>query len=128
MKLYRILIPVAGTGLFLLSRIVLKKPEAVAEPVNSINVEPEQTYGGVPLSELSELAKNIYHGIKCTIDQWGYLVFHCKSKRGHQTFRTQMYVDDTGKLINLGGHYPGEWWSQADEFAKQANEKFHFTK
>ena len=31
-----------------------------------------------------------------------------------------------GKLKNLGGHYPGQWWSGADEFSKRANEIFKF--
>ena len=91
-------------------------------------VEPEKLFAGIPLSKLSELAKQIYHGLYCTIDQWGFLVFHSKSNRGHQTFHTQMTLDDAGKLINLGGHYPGQWWSSADEFAKKANEIFEFKK
>ena len=91
-------------------------------------VEPEKLFAGIPLSKLSELAKQIHHGLYCTIDQWGFLVFHSKSNRGHQTFHTQMTLDETGKLINLGGHYPGQWWSSADEFAKKANEVFKFQK
>jgi len=39
-----------------------------------------------------------------------------------------MTLDEAGKLINLGGHYPGQWWSGADEFAKKANEIFTFKK
>ena len=74
------------------------------------------------------MAKQIYHGLYCTIDQWGFLVFHYKSNRGHQTFHAQMTLDDAGKLVNLGGHYPGQWWSGADEFAKKANELFQFKK
>lgn len=99
-------------------------PKVVASAVT----EPEETFGGITLSELNDLAKNIYHGLRCTLDQWGFLVFHSKSNRGHQTFHTQMTLDDAGKLINLGGHYPGQWWSSADEFAKKANELFKFKK
>ena len=90
--------------------------------------EPEQYYKGVPLSKLDELAKQIYHGLHCTIDQWGFLVFHYKSNRGHTILHPQMTLDEAGKLINLGGHYPGQWWSGADEFAKKANEIFTFKK
>lgn len=90
--------------------------------------EPEKVFSGIPLSKLTELAKQIYHGLYCSIDQWGFLVFHHKSNRGHQTFHTQMTLDETGKLINLGGHYPGQLWSSADEFAKKANELFEFKK
>lgn len=80
------------------------------------------------MSKLNELAKQVYHGMSCTIDQWGFLIFHSKSNRGHQLFYTQMKLDEAGKLINLGGHYLGQWWSSADEFAKRANELFIFKK
>ncbi len=80
------------------------------------------------MSKLNELAKQVYHGMSCTIDQWGFLIFHSKSNRGHQLFHTQMTLDEAGKLINLGGHYLGQWWSSADEFAKRANELFIFKK
>ena len=88
--------------------------------------EPEVMYKGVPLSQLNDLSKRINKGIGCSIDQWGFLVFTHKSNRGHLTFGPQMCVEN-GKLVNLGGHYPNQWWSAADEFAKQANETFSFT-
>lgn len=91
-------------------------------------VAVEETFGGITLSKLDKLAKEIYHGLSCSIDKWGFLVFNSKSKRGHQTFHTQMTLDETGRLINLGGHYPGQWWSSADEFVKKANELFTFKK
>lgn len=105
---------------------------SIVEPtkkiIGSVDVleEPELMFKGVPLSKLDELAKKIYHGIGCSIDQSGFLVFKHKSNRGHQTFRPQMCVEN-GKLINLGGHFPNQWWSTADEFAKQANEMFELT-
>jgi hypothetical protein len=37
-------------------------------------------------------------------------------------------IDELGKLVNLGGHYPGQWWSSADEFAKKVNEAFKLKK
>ena len=37
-----------------------------------------------------------------------------------------MTLDEAGKLVNLGGHCLGQWWSGADEFAKRANEVFKF--
>ena len=90
--------------------------------------EPEQTFGSDPLSQLTELAKQCYHGISCTVDQWGFLIFHHKSNRGHQTFHTQMMIDATGKLVNLGGHYPGQWKSTADTFAEMVNNTFKLKK
>ncbi len=46
-------------------------------------ITPEKTFGGVPLSKLSELVKKIYHGLYCSIDQGGFLIFHYKSNRGN---------------------------------------------
>ncbi len=99
-----------------------------AETAPTIPVPQEKYFGGVPLSELTGLAREIYHGEYCSIDQWGFLVFHSRSKRGHQHNHTQMELNDNGKLISLGGHYEGELWSIPDEFAKRANERFTFTK
>ena len=130
MKLKNVVWTVAGIGGTLLAGALLKKglsPTSV-KVVQEVIPEPEQYYKGVPLSKLDELAKQIYHGLHCTIDQWGFLVFHYKSNRGHTILHPQMTLDETGKLINLGGHYPGQWWSGADEFAKKANEIFTFKK
>lgn len=88
--------------------------------------QPEKTFAGIPLAKLSELAKTIYKGISCTIDECGFLVFHYKSNRGRQTLHDQIQLDKTGKLINLGGYFPGQWSSTTDEFIKKANELFKF--
>ena len=87
--------------------------------------EPVVKYMGVPLTELDALAKEMYHGIGCTIDKYGNLIFVHKSNRGHQTFRAMMVVEN-GVMKNTMGHYPGQWWSSADEFAKQASGRFNF--
>lgn len=91
-------------------------------------VVQEEPFGGVPLSKFNELANQCYHGISCTVDQWGFLVFHSKSNRGNQTFHTQMTIDGAGKLINLGGHYPGQWKSSADDFAELVNKTLKLKK
>lgn len=100
--------------------------EKIMVPV--AKVVQEETFGGVPLSQFNKLAKQSYHGINCTIDQWGFLVFHSKSNRGHQTFHTQMMIDEAGKLINLGGHYLGQWKSSADYFAELVNKTLKLKK
>lgn len=124
----KVVLTVAGIGSTILTGVLLKKGDSsnTAKIVQEVMAQPETCFNGVPLSKLTELAKQIYHGLYCTINQRGFLVFHYKSNRGHQTFHTQMALDETGKLINLGGHYPGQWWSGADEFAKRANEMFKF--
>ena len=86
---------------------------------------PVVKYMGVPLTELDALAKEMYHGIGCTIDKYGNLIFVHKSNRGHQTFRAMMVVED-GVMKQCMGHYPGQWWSTADEFASQASGRFTF--
>lgn len=130
MDMKKFIMPVAGICGTVLIGVLLKKNPGVDVEKNIPNIaeKPEKNYGGIPLSKLDELAKQIYHGLSCTIDKWGFLVFHYKSNRGHQTFHDQMTLDDAGKLVNLGGHFPGQWWSGADEFAKRANEMFTFIK
>lgn len=117
-----------GIGGTILTGVLLKNgvSSKTTNAATKVIAEPEKCFSGVPLSKLNELAKQIYHGLYCSTDQWGFLVFHHKSNRGHQTFHTQMTLDEVGKLINLGGHYPNQWWSGADEFAKRANEMFNF--
>lgn len=90
--------------------------------------EPEATFGGIPLSELNKVAEGIYHGLKVTIDEYGFLVFHYKSKSGKTIYHQQIKMNELNKLVNLGGHYPNQWWSTADEFVKKANELFLFKK
>ena len=104
-----------------------KTASVMAETALNVTPDPEKLFGGIPLSKLDDLAKSIHRGLWCSIDK-GFLIFHHKSNRGHQTFHTQMTIDSMNKLINLGGHYPGQWWSTADEFAKRANELFLFSK
>lgn len=107
------------------SKVLVDSTKNLLDSVD-IPEEPEELFKGVPLSKLDELAKQMYHGIGCKIDQWGFLVFIHRSNRGHQIFRPQMCVEN-GKLINLGGHYPNQWRSTADVFAEKANELFEFT-
>lgn len=130
MGIKKILVPSIGaliTGVLLLksnSKTALKFVDVTAKAAK----EAEVTFGGVPLSKLNELAKNIYHGVKVTIDEYGFLVFHFKSNSGKTMFRPQIKINELGKLVSHGGYYPGQWWSAADEFVKRANELFSFKK
>ena len=128
MNILKIATPILSLGALVISSVVLKKKSEGVMPISDDIIHQEELFGGVPLSKLDELAKEVFHGINCTIDKWGFLVFKHRSKRGHQINYTQMKLDETGKLINLGVHYPGELWSLADEFAKKANERFEFKK
>lgn len=128
MDIKKVLIPIAGIASAIVGALLLKNNSKTASKVAKVATEavkePESLFGGVPLSKLSDLAKQCYHGISCTVDQWGFLIFHHKSNRGHQTFHTQMMIDDAGKLVNLGGYYPGQWKSTADTLAEMVNETF----
>ena len=128
----KIVIPVIGVGIVITGILLRGNSKAMPDAAKAAfktAIEPDVTFGGIPLLKLNELSKEIYHGIKCTIDKWGFLVFHYKSKRGHQTFYSQMKIDDANKLVNMfNGHYQGQWWSSADEFVKRANELFSFKK
>ena len=85
-----------------------------------------KTYGGIPLVELTKLARMIDRGRRCSIDKDGYLNFHYKTGRDNRRERTQLRLNESGKLICLGGYDPGRWWSRGEEFAERANMLFTF--
>lgn len=116
-----------GVGTLIVGGVLLHNKgnsKTVEKVVTKVAEEPEELFDGIPLSELSELAKQCYHGIKCTIDKYGFLVFYSTSNSGKTKFHTQMALNEAGKLINLGGHYPGQWKSSADTFAELFNKKY----
>ena len=123
MNAKKVALTILGVGGTIVTGLLLKN-----RGYSKTNEVTEKAFSGIPLSKLTELAKQIYHGLYCSIDKSGFLVLHQNSNRRHQTFHTQMTLDETGKLINLGVHYPGQRWSGADEFAKRANELFEFKK
>ena len=104
------------------------KSSATVQNTPSSNSDSTVCFKGVPLSELSELANEIYHGISCSIDKYGFLVYKYKTNSGKTCDYVQITLDETGALKNLGRRYPGQIWSSADAFIKRANEKFKFTK
>ena len=132
MELKKIVIPMLGIGATITSILLLKSNSKMASNMikgtSETLKEVEKTFGGVSLSELNELAKTIYHGVKVTVDQYGYLIFHYTSNSRKTAFDSQIYIDEFGKLVSLGGHYPGQWRSSADVFVKKANELFSFQK
>ena len=130
MKYKIVIVPVLGlaatVGALIIKDSKSKKKiiDATVKVTKDAVKEPEVTFDGIPLSKLNELAKQCYHGIKCTVDKDGFLVFHSFSRSGKTKFHTQMMLDEAGKLENLGGHYPGQWKSAADEFVKLFNKTF----
>jgi len=111
-----------------LSKFFSKKDATIniAKAVETSVREP--LFGGVPISKFSDLAKKCYHGLGCSIDQWGFLIFHYKSNRGHERYKVQMEINEMGKLVSLGGHYPGQRKSTADVFAEMVNETLELHK
>lgn len=132
MKIKKIGISIVGVA-GVVGAIVIgnKNPKTTTEVIKKAakTVKGKEDYfGGIPLSEFNMIAKQCYHGIKCTVDQWGFLVFHHKSNRGHQTIRVQMKMNDSGELVNLGGYYPGQWKSTADDFVELVNNSLNLKK
>lgn len=127
MSIKKWLLPIAG-ALGVVAVALKMKPKEIVNIPNVIVPEPEELFHGVPLSKLNQLAKEVYHGVRCSVDKSGFLWFHFRSKRGHQTLHTQMYVDEAGKLVGWVHHFPGEIRSSADDFIQKANELFHFGK
>ena len=130
MDVKKLVIPIIEIGVTITSALFLKGNSNMASNVIKETAEvlkkSEKIFGSIPLSKLNEVAKGIYHGIKVTVDQYGFLVFHYTSKSGKTIFHEQIHIDELGKLVNLGRHHPGQWWSSADEFVKRANELFLF--
>jgi len=118
-------ISVAIVGGLLLNNSVSNK---TIETVAKATVEAEKHFGGVPLSKLNEIAKSIDPRDYCTIDEYGFLMHHYKSNRGHQNFSTQMVLDEAFKLKDLfaGNTFPGQRWSHASEFVKRVNDSIVF--
>ena len=131
MRIEKIIVPVisaVGTIEVIGTAIMLKgmgsKDVLLSDSMSHANLE---AFGEVPLSELNKIAREVYHGINCTVNN-GYLWFHYKSNRGHQLNHAQMAITKLGKLMVYGDHYAGETRDSADEFAKRANELFTFIK
>lgn len=129
MTVKKIIGGVLGVGSIIVSTALLKKgfsKEAIKGATEGV---VEKKFGGIPLSKLNEIAKSIDLRDYCTIDQWGFLVLHYKSNRGHQNFQTQLDLNEARKLFNLNGGpvFPGQRWSHASEFVKRVNEEIKFT-
>ena len=78
MKVQNIVLAVASIGGAILTAALIRNgvSSKTVKAVPKVASEPEKYFKGVPLSKLTELAKQIYHGIYCSIDEWGFLIFH----------------------------------------------------
>ena len=120
---------VFGVGAIIVSSVLLKKSLPKETAKIATEAVAEKKFRGIPISKLNEIAKSIDLRDYCTIEQWGFLVLHYKSNRGHQNFQTQLDLDGACKLFNLNGGpvFPGQRWSHASEFVKRVNEEIKFT-
>lgn len=90
---------------------------------DDIEEEFDDTFYGIPLSELNELV----HGVYVTKESDSRLCCHYKSISGKTKFESTIEVDEDGKLVNkLDIHYPGQWATSADYFVKEANQRYTF--
>lgn len=88
-----------------------------------IEEESEDTFCGVPLSELNELV----YGVYVTKESDYRLLCHYKSRSGKTKFEATLEVDEDGKLVNkLDMRYFGQSSTMADFFVEKANERYTF--
>lgn len=97
-----------------------------------LSKQPEQNFGGAPLSKLSQIAKSIDFRNYCTIDSHGLLVLHHRDLYGVATLgpcQSQFELDDNMKLILLNGtpYSQGDRISHTGEFVNLANSTLEFT-
>lgn len=86
-----------------------------------------KTYGGIPLKELSKLAKTVGRRGRCSIDREGFLLLHYRSIGDKNRKKSQLRLNEEGRLICLGGYDPGCHISKSEEFANRANMLFTFS-
>lgn len=124
------------TGLGILSSLGIyaivkdnQTAKAVIETAAKTVEEPVKKWGGIELSELTKIAKSVNPEDFCKIDQWGFLVLHFKSNRGHQNFQTQFTLNDALELVDMQGApvFEGQRWSEAVEFARRVKDLITFT-
>ncbi len=88
------------------------------------NPIPEEQYGGVPLSKLKELARQIRSGTVYTQGKYLYCRFNTTSGRPGPSIQ---YVIVNNKLRKMTyRNYPGQLYFPEDEFMERANEQFVF--
>ena len=85
-----------------------------------------ERWHGVPLSELSHLARQIYHGKFVTVDKFNFLVFCFSSNSKKTIHRVQCGLDENRQLQRKRGYYSNQWHDSADDFIKEANRLFDF--
>ena len=113
----------------------IRKIERIASRQNEdtnvgdyVSEASEETYGGVPLSDLSDLAGGIYRGVEAIVNS-GLLEFVFTSRSGKTKRRVQYDIDEDGNLEKLSNNYhENEYYNPGDEFLKEANERFTFNK
>lgn len=84
----------------------------------------EENYGGVPLSELQQLATRIRSG-----SVWingPYLEFRCNTTRGRPGHTFQFRIDHNKLSKMTFQYYPGQRYFPEDDFMERANEQFTF--
>ena len=89
--------------------------------------EAGELWHGVPLYELSKLARWVYHGKYVKVDQYGFLEVFYTSNPNKTMHHTQCDIDEDGQLYRLTYNYYNEQWKDsADDFIEMANQQFTF--
>lgn len=86
-----------------------------------------ERWHGVPVSELSKLARQTYRGKFVKIDEYQFLVFYYSSKSKKTGCSVQCTLDENRQLKRMTrSYYPGQWKDSADDFIEIANRQFTF--
>jgi hypothetical protein len=105
-----------------------KQEKETQEYISNNEETTEESFGGVPLSALVDLASGIYRGVS-VINDSGILDFIFTSRSGKKKRHAQYIVGDDGKLDMISNYYyENEYRNSADEFLHEANERFTFSK
>ena len=86
--------------------------------------EEEKTYGGVPLSDLSDLASTIRGGRVYIRGEYLDFDFRSRSGKYGNTIRFCIQNHKLHKMVFRS--YPGQVFYPEDEFMERANEQFYF--
>lgn len=86
-----------------------------------------QDFHGVPVSDLTALAKELHSDQFCRINEDGKLDFYYKSNRGHTPLCSHNLYVKGGKLCYDGDDSSGAWGSgKTSSFISHANDRFFF--
>ena len=120
----KVILAFLGLGAAIIGAFLTNKGDNDLNDSN-LDEDDDETFGGVNLSEINEIAKMFNQG-KCRKVGKNLLLFERKSNRGHERHRDEIELDEDGKLHNKGYHYPNQLKSKTDWFIKDLEKNYNF--